>query len=183
VPGDVYDTVVLTEDNEITLALKSLGALVLSPGECTVVTEVMPGWGALWKQRLRWQRGALENLGAYGMRGQTLRYWAQQIGIGYGVLALAGYLVLIAVMALALDEWVWFPFWMGMGALFAAERVISVWRGGWRARLLAACLLPELAYAMFLDVVYLKGVLDIALGRQAAWEHVVQAAPTLERVA
>ena len=64
VPGDVYDTVVLTEDNELTLALKSLGALLISPGECTVVTEVMPTWQALWSQRLRWQRGALENLGS-----------------------------------------------------------------------------------------------------------------------
>jgi cellulose synthase/poly-beta-1,6-N-acetylglucosamine synthase-like glycosyltransferase len=68
VPGDYYDTVVLTEDNELTLALKSLGALMISPLACTVVTEVMPTWQALWAQRLRWQRGALENLGAYGVR-------------------------------------------------------------------------------------------------------------------
>ena len=31
VPGDVYDTVALTEDNELTIALKSLGALMISP--------------------------------------------------------------------------------------------------------------------------------------------------------
>ena len=54
-----------------------------------VVTEVMPTWKALWVQRLRWQRGALENLGAYGLRPQTFRYWAQQLGIGYGAIALA----------------------------------------------------------------------------------------------
>lgn len=53
------------EDNELTLALRSLGGLMVSPPECTVV-EVMPTWQALWHQRLRWQRGALENLGAYG---------------------------------------------------------------------------------------------------------------------
>jgi biofilm PGA synthesis N-glycosyltransferase PgaC len=88
VPGDVYDTVALTEDNELTIALKSLGALMISPPDCTVVTEVMPSWRALWAQRLRWQRGALENLGAYGLRPSTFRYWAQQLGIGYGVIAL-----------------------------------------------------------------------------------------------
>ena len=48
----------------------------------------MPTWRALWAQRLRWQRGALENLGAYGLRPQTFRYWVQQLGIGYGVIAL-----------------------------------------------------------------------------------------------
>ncbi|WP_322937349.1 glycosyltransferase [Nocardioides bizhenqiangii] len=174
VPGDVYDTQVLTEDNEITLALKTLGALVISPPDCTVVTELMPTWRALWKQRLRWQRGALENLGSYGFRPQTLRYWAQQLGIGYGVIALSTYLTLMVVMAVSFDSWVWFPFWAGIGALFTLERLVSVWEGGWRARLLAILLFPELFYAMFLDVIYVKGVLDIWTGRRAAWGHTVQ---------
>lgn len=174
-PGDVYDTAALTEDNELTIALKSLGALMISPAECTVVTEVMPTWGALWAQRLRWQRGALENLGAYGVTPQTFRYWAQQLGIGYGVIALTGYLVLIAVMVLALDTWIWFPFWLGLGLLFTVERVVAVWAGGWSARLLATTLFPELVFAAFLNVVFVKGAIDISLGRQASWKHVTRA--------
>jgi cellulose synthase/poly-beta-1,6-N-acetylglucosamine synthase-like glycosyltransferase len=173
VRGDVYDTLALTEDNELTLALKTLGGLMVSPAQCTVVTEVMPTWQALWAQRLRWQRGALENLGEYGVLPQTFRYWAQQLGIGYGVLALSSYLVLIVLMAVSLDSWVWFPFWLGLGVVFSIERMVSVWKGGWRARLLSALLLPELCYAMFLNVVYVKGVLDISLGSQARWKHVV----------
>ncbi len=171
-PGDVYDTAALTEDNELTIALKSLGALMISPSECSVVTEVMPTWRALWNQRLRWQRGALENLGAYGLRPTTLRYWAQQLGIGYGVIALGGYIALILITILAVNSWVWFPFWMGLGVVFAIERVVTVWAGGWRARLLAVLLLPELVFATFLDVVYLKGVVDIFFGRRAGWTHV-----------
>ncbi len=177
VHGDVYDTLALTEDNELTLALKCLGGLMISPAECTVVTEVMPTWQALWAQRLRWQRGALENLGEYGVLPQTFRYWAQQLGIGYGVLALSSYLVLIVLMVLSVDTWVWFPFWIGLGLVFCLERVVTVWKGGWPARLLAAALFPELAYAMFLNVVYVKGVLDISLGHQARWKHVVQSRP------
>ena len=170
--GDVYDTAALTEDNELTIALKSLGGLMISPAPCTVVTEVMPTWRALWAQRLRWQRGALENLGAYGVTPRTFTYWAQQLGIGYGVIALASYFMLIMLMVLSMDTWVWFPFWMGLGALFMVERLVTVWRGGWRARLLGAALLPELFFAAFLDVVYIKGILDIFLGRQASWKHV-----------
>jgi poly-beta-1,6-N-acetyl-D-glucosamine synthase len=173
VRGDVYDTLALTEDNELTLALKSLGGLMVSPGRCTVVTEVMPTWQALWAQRLRWQRGALENLGQYGTTPQTFRYWAQQLGIGYGVVALSSYLLLILLMVLSLDSWVWFPFWVGLGLVFSVERVITVWKGGWPARILSAALFPELVYALFLDVVYVKGVLDISLGSQARWKHVV----------
>lgn len=174
VHGDVYDTLALTEDNELTLALKTLGGLMVSPGECTVVTEVMPTWQALWAQRLRWQRGALENLGEYGVLPQTFRYWAQQLGIGYGVIALSSYLVLILLMTFSLDSWIWFPFWLGLGLIFSVERIVSVWRGGRRARILSAALFPELVYAMFLNVVYVKGVLDISMGHQARWKHVVQ---------
>src|SRR5699024_7428042 len=106
-PGDVYDTAALTEDNELTIALKSLGGLMVSPASCTVVTEVMPTWQALWAQRLRWQRGALENLGAYGVTPRTFTYWAQQLGIGYGVIALTSYFALITLMVLSMDTWVW----------------------------------------------------------------------------
>ncbi|HWI42247.1 MAG TPA: glycosyltransferase family 2 protein [Nocardioides sp.] len=181
VPGDVYDTAVLTEDNEITLALKSLGALMMSPGDCRVVTEVMTTWRALWTQRLRWQRGALENLGAYGMRPQTFRYWAQQLGIGYGVIALTGYLLMMVLLVVSFDNWIWFPFWVGMGGLFSVERVVGVWRGGWGARLLAALVLPELCYALFLNVVFVKGVVDISAGRSAAWGNGVETHTTLVR--
>jgi cellulose synthase/poly-beta-1,6-N-acetylglucosamine synthase-like glycosyltransferase len=173
--GDVYDTAALTEDNELTIALKSLGALIISPVQCTVVTELMPTWSSLWAQRLRWQRGALENIGAYGVTPQTLRYWAQQFGIGYGVIALGSYLLLIALMVLSLDAWIWFPFWLGLGALFMIERVFTVWKGGWRARLLAATLFPELFFDMFLNIVYVKGIIDISLGRTASWKHVPHA--------
>jgi cellulose synthase/poly-beta-1,6-N-acetylglucosamine synthase-like glycosyltransferase len=172
--GDVYDTAALTEDNELTIALKSLGALMVSPADCTVVTEVMPTWRTLWAQRLRWQRGALENLGAYGVTPQTFRYWAQQLGIGYGVIALGAYLLLAALTVLSMEHWVWFPFWTGLGALFIAERVVTVWRGGWRARLLALTLFPELLFAAFLNVVFVKGIVDISLGRQAGWKHVTR---------
>ena len=85
-------------------------------------------------------------------------------------------MLLRLVMALALEVPVIFPFWMGVGLVFALERLVSVWSGGWRARLLGALLLPELLYATFLNVVYVRGVFDILTGRQAQWSHVVKAA-------
>ena len=176
VHGDVYDTLALTEDNELTIALKSLGALMISPSACTVVTELMPTWKTLWNQRLRWQRGALENIGAYSITPQTFRYWAQQIGIGYGVVALLGYFVAMVVLIIASDEWIWFPFWLAIGSVFMIERVITAWKGGWRARLLAALVFPELLFAAFLDLVYVRSIIDISLGRKAAWKHVAHPA-------
>jgi cellulose synthase/poly-beta-1,6-N-acetylglucosamine synthase-like glycosyltransferase len=170
-PGDVYDTTALTEDNEITIALKSLGALMVSPGECTVVTELMPSWGDLWRQRLRWQRGAVENIAAYGLSRATFRYWSQQLGIGYGTIALTSYLACMAILVGASDTWVWFPFWLGVGAIFALERVVTAWHTDRSGRLVAATLLPELLYDLFLDAVFVYGLAQITLAQRAEWGH------------
>jgi cellulose synthase/poly-beta-1,6-N-acetylglucosamine synthase-like glycosyltransferase len=173
-PGDVYDTHALTEDNELTIALKSLGALMVSPPPCTVVTELMPTWLTLWRQRMRWQRGAVENIGAYGLTPATARYWGQQVGIGYGTIAIYAFMFLMLITVLAVDQWVWFPFWLGIGSIFVLERVVTAWAGGWRARLLAASLFPELVYDLFLSTVFVKGLLDITFGRVARWGHVAR---------
>ncbi|MCU1632173.1 MAG: glycosyltransferase family 2 protein, partial [Micrococcaceae bacterium] len=175
--GDVYDTASLTEDNELTIAIKSLGGLMVSPQDCTVVTELMPSWRTLWNQRLRWQRGALENIGAYGVTAPTMRYWAQQLGIGYGVIALGAYFALVLLTVVSLETWIWFPFWLGLGMLFTLERLITVWKGGWKARILAIALLPELFFDLFLNLVYVKGVVDLSFGREARWKHLTHAAP------
>lgn len=169
IKGDVYDTSALTEDNELTLAMKTLGALIESPAQCSVVTELMPNLNQLWKQRMRWQRGALENIGAYGVTRPTLRYWGQQLGLGYSVLSLTSFLGLTVLTFLSVDSWVWFPFWLGLGGIFILERLVTVWKGGIRARLLSVLLIPELVYDMFLNLVFIKSVLDISFNREATW--------------
>jgi cellulose synthase/poly-beta-1,6-N-acetylglucosamine synthase-like glycosyltransferase len=181
--GDVYDTVALTEDNELTIALKTLGALMISPSECRVVTELMPTMATLWRQRLRWQRGALENIGAYGITPATFRYWSQQIGIGYSVIALYAFMLMMLLTVFSVDRWIWFPFWAGLGILFVTERVVTVWKGGWRARLLAALLLPELMFDMYLNTIYVKGIIDLTLGRQPAWTHLSSVAKNSNELA
>jgi cellulose synthase/poly-beta-1,6-N-acetylglucosamine synthase-like glycosyltransferase len=171
-PGNVYDTSAMTEDNEMTLALKSLGAKMISPRQCLVTTELMPNWEALWRQRMRWQRGALENIGAYGLTRATLRYWGQQVGIGYGTIALNAYLLLMLVTLLSADglQPVWF--WAAIGLIFVIERAVTVWPGGWRARFLAFPLIIEIAYDLVLQAVYLKSLIDISAGRTAGWNYV-----------
>ena len=172
VKGDVYDTLSLTEDNELTLALKTLGALMESPKDCIVHTELMPTWRYLWKQRMRWQRGAIENIGTYGMTPATFRYWGQQLGIAYGVLALNTYIIMQIITFLSLEDWIWFPFWTGIGLLFIFERVFTVRHSGWRAMLLAATLIPELIYEFFLQAVFINSMIDIIFNRKANWGHV-----------
>jgi cellulose synthase/poly-beta-1,6-N-acetylglucosamine synthase-like glycosyltransferase len=167
--GQVYDTYSLTEDNELTLALKTLGARLVSPRECRVRTELMPTWRDLWNQRQRWQRGALENIGMYGITSATARYWLQQFGLGYGVPAVASAVTLSVLSYLAVGIFTVVVFWVVIGLLFAVERTVTVWEGGWRARLIAVPLVIELPYSVFLQVVYVKSMLDIATGRSKSW--------------
>ena len=169
--GDVYDVASLIEDNELTIALRTLGALMISPRQCQVVTELMPTWRDLWNQRLRWQRGALENLGTSGVTPATSRYWVQQLGIGYGVFALVSYVVLLALLVLAVDHWVWLPFWLLLGGIFVVERVVTAWRAGWAGRALAVLVLPELGYRIFIQMVFVKGVLDMSFARSPSGKH------------
>ncbi len=171
-PGKVYDTLALTEDNELTLALKTLGAQMTSPHQCRVTTEVMTRWRDLWRQLLRWLRGALENFGAYGFTRATAMYWTQQLALGYGVVALWSYLLLLVITLLAADSIRWSPFWVTIGLVFLLERLVTVWAVGWRARALAAPVVIELAYAFFLQACFVTSIVQIATGRKAGWNYV-----------
>jgi biofilm PGA synthesis N-glycosyltransferase PgaC len=121
---------------------------------------------------MRWQRGALENIGAYGLTRATLRYWLQQTAIGYGTIALNAYLLLMLITLLAADsfEIVWF--WAFIGLIFVVERVVTVWAAGWRGRAIALPLVIEIGYDLVLQAVYLKSLFDIATGRAAGWNYV-----------
>ncbi|NED96059.1 glycosyltransferase family 2 protein [Phytoactinopolyspora alkaliphila] len=169
--GQVYDTSALTEDNEITLAIKSMGLRCVSPRECIVVTEVMPTWSDLWKQRLRWQRGALENLRTYGLTRVTRPYAVQQAGMAFGVFAMWLYLVYTCYI-IATGQFGVHPIWTTLGLVFVGERVVTVWHRGRKARLLAAVLIVEWVYDLFLQGVLMRSALDVALRRPATWHHV-----------
>lgn len=169
--GDVYDASAITEDNELTIALKSLGCRMTSPSQCVVETELMPTWKTLWVQRKRWQRGALDNLSEYGLTSATARYWGQQVGIAYGTIALIAAYVMLGIALLAMTQWVWFPFWIAVTLVFMIERTATVWHGGWRARLLAAPLIIEIGYAFFLQANFVSSLIDLAFGRQTRWGH------------
>jgi poly-beta-1,6-N-acetyl-D-glucosamine synthase len=164
-----YSLASLTEDDEITKAVKTLGYRTMSPAACTVQTEVMTTLPALWSQRLRWQRGALENLRDYGWTRVTAPYFGKQIMMGGGAIAFATYLMFVALQLAYLGGLGVSPFWTAIGGIFIVEKVVSVWAGGWRARLIAAVLIPELAYDLFQHAVYFRALVDLVTRREERW--------------
>ncbi|MET7734997.1 glycosyltransferase family 2 protein [Streptomyces sp. NPDC005402] len=110
-----YSLASLTEDDEMTKAVKTLGYRAMSPAGCAVTTEVMPTLGKLWHQWLRWQRGALESLRDYGWTRVTARYSMQQLLMGFGALSFLVYLTYMVTYT-TLYGWPGFsPFWTAIG--------------------------------------------------------------------
>lgn len=171
-PGEqpqVYDTRVLTEDNELTLALLHLGYAIISPRECLLETEVMTSWRTLWAQRLRWKRGALENLADYGWTRVTARYWGRQVLTHLGVLVTAAYLATVAWSLAATGAVHLQPIWMAVTGVFVVERVVTVRERGRLQMLLAAVLVVEMAFDLFLQAVQLRAFWDTVTRRERRW--------------
>ncbi|MET0861872.1 MAG: hypothetical protein ABW091_12690 [Microbacterium sp.] len=99
-------------------------------------------------------------------------HWTQQLALGYGVIALWSYALLMVITLLAADSIRWSPFWVTIGLVFLLERLVTVWAVGWRARVLAAPVVIELAYAFFLQACFVTSIVQIATGRKAGWNYV-----------
>ena len=170
-PGapEVYDTRVLTEDNELTLALLTLGHEIVSPRRCRLTTEVMPTWRELARQRLRWKRGALENLTDYGFTRVTREYWGRQLLSLLGVLVTFTYLGALLWAVGVEHHLTFFPIWLTVTAIFVAERVVTVRSRGPVQMLVGAVLVVEMVYDVFLQTVQARAFIDAAVRRERKW--------------
>lgn len=166
--GGIYDTTVLTEDNEISFALMHLGYKILSPKGCTLTTEVMPTWRELWNQRLRWKRGAIENCVQYGLTRVTAPYWGRQLVTMLGILVTVAYLATIVWSLVAFGSLNIQPFWLALTGVFVVERIITL-RDRGLARQLMACTLYELPFDIFLQICHGKAYLDSVMNRERRW--------------
>lgn len=170
-PGlGIYDPEAITEDNELTLALRSCGWRLASPAECTTTTELMGTLRDLQAQRIRWYRGALDNLRAYGWTPVTRRYWVQQAMLALCVLAFSLYLTLTAI-GVVTGTITFSPVWTAVGVLFAFERAWTARSMGWRGIVLAALLVPEMLYSLVLQVAFARGVARHLRHTQTVWHH------------
>ena len=177
-PGQVYDTISLTEDNELTLALKTLGARLLSPASLpgtdradADVAGPVASTGTLAAGCAREHRDVRRLVGHRSVLAPTVRSRLRR---------LRPVLVLWPSRSWRGSRLAFSPSSCSgllVGLLFAVERTVTVWEGGWRARLVAAPLLIELGYAIFLQAVYVKSLIDIATGRSKEWNSVVTEAP------
>jgi poly-beta-1,6-N-acetyl-D-glucosamine synthase len=167
--GGVYDTAVLTEDNELTLALLHLGYAVIAPRGCRLTTEVMETWRELYRQRLRWKRGSLENLRAYGLTRITAHYWGRQLMTLAGIVVTILYLASLAWGVVVEGSLHLHPLWLAVTAIFVIERVVTVRSRGFMQMAIAAPLVVEMTFDGFLQIVHAKAILDTLTNRERKW--------------
>ncbi len=172
-PGECYSMSSITEDNEITLALKTIGYKCWSDPRCDTLTEVMPGWRHLFRQRLRWQTGTITDLRVYGFTFVTASYWLKQLFIYAAVAATIASWLIIGLsdrhhIAFNLS---WTFAIIGV-TLF--ERLVTVRRAGFRGLLLAVLLVPEFCYDMFKLSFFIRALFDALFKRDVKWNHVVK---------
>lgn len=118
-------------------------------------------------QRTRWSRGALQCVTRQGLTRTTAVYWRQQLVLLIAILVgVAAYTLTVTGWAMYGPRATWYA--GAILAVFWLERVVTVWDMGWRHRLVAALMVPELAYAWILQVAHLKAV----------WQHLTNAAET-----
>lgn len=170
-PGSdqVYDVRVLTEDNELTLALLHLRFRILCPADCTLTTEVMETWADLFKQRLRWKRGALENLTDYGWTRVTLPYWGRQLLSLIGIIVIFTYLGATAWSIAVAGTLNLHPLWLGVTGIFMIERIVTVRSRGGRQMAIAGLLFVEMIFDVFLQIAQAKAFWDAAWRRERKW--------------
>jgi cellulose synthase/poly-beta-1,6-N-acetylglucosamine synthase-like glycosyltransferase len=165
----VYDVRVLTEDNELTLAILHLGFRIICPKECTLTTEVMSTWGDLFRQRLRWKRGALENLHDYGWTLITRPYWGRQLLSLIGIIVIFTYLASVGYSALFLGGIRLSPIWSAVTVIFMVERVVTVRQRGPLQMALAATIVVEMTFDVFLQFVQAKAFWEAAWRTERKW--------------
>jgi cellulose synthase/poly-beta-1,6-N-acetylglucosamine synthase-like glycosyltransferase len=165
----VYDMNVLTEDNELTLALLHLGYQIISPIDCRLSTDVMTSWGDLARQRLRWKRGALENLLDYGWTPITRHYWGRQLLSLAGVIVIFTYLATIIWSLVVVGTLTIQPLWLLVTGIFVVERVVTVRSRGWKHMLLASTLVVEMVYDVYLQAVQAVAFFQAATKQEKKW--------------
>lgn len=170
IQGEYYNSQSITEDNEITLALKTLGHRCLPGPACVTVTEVMPTFPDLYRQRMRWQQGALSDLRRYGFTRVTLMYWARQAALYAGFCA-SIFCWAVMSWSIAVHPSINVGWTIGILGVNFVERLWTVRKVGLKGMMLSALVLPEFGYDVFRMVVFFRSLAAELRQRQIAWNH------------
>lgn len=169
--GFFYNEKSITEDFTMTLDLKESGWNLISPLSCIAYTETMPKWRDLYLQRKRWYLGALQQITSRKWTKKMIPYVFQQFMLQISILSLFT-LILFSIYLLIVDGLSASPFWLAVGLVFIFERVITAKGSGAQGAFIAAIMIPELIYSIWLQVSYIGALFDLIRKSSGTWHHI-----------
>lgn len=174
IPGEIYFEDSLTEDYELTLALKTLGYQTTSPKNCIVTTDVMSTFKGLVHQRIRWQRGTLETLKSYGWTSVTRPMWREQF-LMYAMSLFFPCIVAVWVYAIHSGHISTSPLWFLLAPLASLEGLVIAWRvPSRRVRLTAAAVVPMYVYDLVRAWLYWIAMWYAVIGATKVWHQTLE---------
>ena len=159
----------LVEDYVLTLDLRRRGWKVRAGANMIAHTDSMPTLGMLWRQRIRWTRGTLEELRREGWkpwtRADVLAHIALAAGIVIRLLGAAAFIIAAA----GHTGMRWSPYWLTPLGLVVLEGLTSTKRLPWRDRLLILLVIPEELYNTLRHAWTCKAAVLALAGSERSW--------------
>jgi biofilm PGA synthesis N-glycosyltransferase PgaC len=168
-PARPWSETSLVEDYVLTLDLRRRGWNVRAGTNMIAHTDSMPTLAALWRQRIRWTRGTIEELIREGWKPWTRADVLAQISLMAAiVIRLLGAAALI-IAAAGHTGMRWSPFWLIPLALVVLDGLVSTKRLPWRDRLLVLLVIPEELYNTLRHAWTCKAAILALAGSETAW--------------
>lgn len=150
-----YNESSVTEDFEITIILKEVGARLISPSDCQCYTETKKTVKDLLNQRRRWYLGGIELVSERKIDKIMFTYVIQQIMLSLSVFAYILFIALSLYLYLS-NNIALNGFWLIVGIIFIINQVIRTWKfGNWFDRFYAMSMIGALWYSLILQIAYL----------------------------
>lgn len=166
-PAKPWSETSLVEDYRLTLDLRRDGWRIRAGKRMIAYTDSMTSLTALWRQRIRWVRGTVEELVKEGWKPWTRADILAHVGI---FAALAIRLAWIAALIFAAVAGLfWSPLWLIPLFFVLAEGLLSTRRLSWRDRLLVVLVIPEELYGILRQAWTCKAAVLAFAGGRARW--------------
>jgi poly-beta-1,6-N-acetyl-D-glucosamine synthase len=158
----------LVEDYVLTLDLRRRGWEVRAGANMIAYTDSMTSLASLWRQRIRWTRGTIEELAHEGWKPWTRTDILAHLSIAASLLVRILWLAGITIASLS-GHLSWSPLWLLPLALTLIEGAIATKRLRWRDRILALLLIPEELYSLLRHAWTCRAAALALAGSETSW--------------
>lgn len=168
-PAQPWSETSLVEDYVLTLDLRRRGWSVRAGTNMIAYTDSMPTLGMLWRQRIRWARGTIEELVREGWKPWTRADYLAHVNIAVAIVIRLLWIAAMAIATLGHTGMRWSPYWLTPLVLVIVEGLLSTRRLHWRDRLLVLLVVPEELYNTLRHAWTCKAAVLALAGGDRSW--------------